>query len=102
NPSKPYTVSTIGTATYYLRPYCNGSWGSAQATSAVTVKTIPTVTASNSAICSGLGTNTTLTNNLASTTNTWTVSGSNVTGFSNSSGVSGTTNPYTYVLNQSL
>jgi RHS repeat-associated protein len=100
NNTTTFTATISGI--YYLRQYCNGSWSTAQATSAVTVKTIPTVIAANQTICSGSNTSIVLTNNIASVTNTWTTVPTNVTGASNSSGISGSTSPFRYTLSQQL
>jgi RHS repeat-associated protein len=99
NSSNSFSVTTSGT--YYLRATCQGTWGSAESTSAVTVNTIPTVTGSSPTICSGTGAGILLTNNVPNTTNTWTVPGNSLSA-SNSSGVSGASSPYTYNLNQTL
>jgi RHS repeat-associated protein len=101
-----YTVTSPGV--YYLRAMnsCGTMSTTSQATASVTVKTIPTVslTVPNTSVCSSASNNFafTITNNAASVTNNWTVSTTAVTGYTNSSGVSGTSSPFTYAVNQSL
>jgi|GEM_PF-3196765 len=100
-PGNSYTVSSP--ASLYLRAYisiCN-VWSVAVATANIAVNPVPTVTASNQAICSGTPTSIVLTNNLPSTTNTWTVA-SGVQFATNGSAVAGASSPYTCTLAQTL
>jgi len=100
NSSTSFPVS--GSGTYYLRANCGSSWSAAKATNAITVKTVPVVTAVTSPNCSGTSGGVVLTNNMAATTDTWTSTSSNVTGNSNSSGVSSSSSPYNFYLNETL
>jgi RHS repeat-associated protein len=100
NGTNSFTAITGGIK--YLRAVCGSTWSTAKSTSTVVVKTIPTVTAADPAICSGDNSNITLTNNLGVTTNTWAVTSSNVSGASNGSIVSGGSSPYSAIVNQTL
>lgn len=100
NSSKTLTASASGT--YYLRAKCQNTWSSAKATAAVTVNPVPSVDANDKAICSGAGASFVLMNSVPNTTNTWTVTSSNITGASNGSGTSPSVYPYTYNINQTL
>ncbi len=101
NSTNTYLASTSGT--YYLRANCGSTWSTtAKATSAVVVKTMPTASAANPSVCSGSGAGIAITNNLASTTNTWTVVNTNTTGATGGSGISASVTPFTYSLNPTL
>ncbi len=101
NSTSTYTATASGT--YYLRANCGSSWSTnAKATSAVVVKTVPTASAANPSVCTGSGAGITITNNVASTTNTWTVVNTNTTGATNGSGISAAVSPFTYSLNPTL
>ncbi len=101
NSTNTYSATTSGT--YYLRAKCGTSWSTtAKATSAVVVKTLPTASAANPSVCSGSGAGIAITNNLASTTNTWTVVNTNTTGATGGSGISTSVTPFTYSLNPTL
>ncbi|MGZ3902281.1 MAG: PKD-like domain-containing protein [Bacteroidia bacterium] len=81
------TGVTSGTAIYTISPTI-GSCTGTSATATVTVNPIPTVTAtpSSQTICSGAITGIALTSNVAGTTYSWTVTQTNVSGASASSG----------------
>jgi gliding motility-associated-like protein len=83
------TGTTAGTATYTITPTSGGCVGS-PITLVITVSPRPVVTAtpSSQTICSGAATGIALTSNVASTTYSWTVVQSGVTGASAGSGSS--------------
>ncbi len=100
-----YTPPASYTKSYYASAYntTNGC-ESAKREVIATIIPVPTVTPNTASLssCSGNAIAITLTNNLASTTNTWTVSTANVTGSSAGSRVSTATAPYTTTLDQIL
>lgn len=81
------TSTSAGTAVYTITPSVGGCAG-APITATVTVNPIPTVTATpaSQTLCSGGATSIALTSNMGSTTFSWTVAQSGVSGASNSSG----------------
>ncbi len=100
NSSATFTASTSGS--YYIRAKNSCTWSSGVSGTPVTVKIIPTVAAANKSICSGGLTGILLTNNVAGTSNAWTVSSSGVTGASAGSGVATSSSPFLYTINQTL
>ena len=81
------TTAANGTATYTITPTANGCVGTS-VVATVTVKPIPTVSASDQSICSGTTSSVAITNPnaVSGTTFDWTVTTSNVTGASAGSG----------------
>jgi len=85
--------TTAGTATYTITPSANGCAGNS-ITAIVTVKPIPSGSASPQTICGGATTSVTLNSTVSGSSFTWTaaqLSGATVTGFTNCSSSCGTT-----------
>ncbi len=97
-----YPVSTSGPNYVRARDNSSGCWSTNSSSVGITIYPVPTISAVDKSICSGNSTGITLTNNVANTTNTWTVASTNVGGATNGSGISTSSSPFTYTLSQNL